>query len=176
MSFESIDWAEIRAKLPIEKTAEEKAKRKKMFSEMDNGNGVLSLAELDKAIRDVLQLDEIFDSKPAIMRAFQLAKELNPGGRDDYIEFKEFRMFLVSLRQYFEYYVAFSRVDTSDDRRIDKKEFEDAVKKLEEWVGKIECPEEEFMKIDKNGGGVILFDEFCEWAIKKDLDLEDDDD
>ena len=32
-----------------------------------------------------------------------------------------------------------------------------------------------FKDIDKNKGGQILFDEFCEWSIKKKLDLEDDD-
>ena len=37
MSFESIDWDDIRAKLPTEKTDEEKARRKKMFAEIDNG-------------------------------------------------------------------------------------------------------------------------------------------
>ena len=31
-----------------------------------------------------------------------------------------------------------------------------------------------FDNIDKNGGGIILFDEFCEWAINKSLDLLDD--
>ncbi len=31
-------------------------------------------------------------------------------------------------------------------------------------------------EIDHNGGGVVLFDEFCQWAIQKNLDLEDDDD
>ena len=41
---------------------------------------------------------------------------------------------------------------------------------------KIANPESEFKKIDKNGGGVIMLDEFCEYAIKKNLDLEDDDD
>ena len=35
-----------------------------------NGNGYLSLAEVDKGLRDVLALDEVFDCKPAIMRAF----------------------------------------------------------------------------------------------------------
>ena len=30
----------------------------------------------------------------------------------------------------------------------------------------------EFRKIDRNGGGFILFDEFCEWAIKKNLAIE----
>ncbi len=42
-----------------------------MFSQFDpNGNGLLSLAEVDKGIRDVLKLDSVFDCKPVIMRAF----------------------------------------------------------------------------------------------------------
>ena len=65
-------------------------------------------------MRDVLKLDEVFDAKPAIMRAFQIAKNCTKSKRtdvkgDDYIEFREFRFFLLSLRQYFEYYVAFVR-------------------------------------------------------------------
>lgn len=32
----------------------------------------------------------------------------------------------------------------------------------------------EFDKIDKNGGGQILFSEFVDWALEKDLDVEDD--
>ena len=47
---------------------------------------------------------------------------------------------------------------------------------MEVWVGEIPDIEGEFKKIDKNGGGSILFDEFCTWAISKNLDLEDDDD
>jgi hypothetical protein len=40
----------------------------------------------------------------------------------------------------------------------------------------VDDPEAEFKAIDKNGGGQLLFDEFAEWALKKQLDLEDDDD
>ena len=39
-----------------------------------NGNGFLSFAEIDKGMRDVLECDSLFDAKPAIMRAFQSAK------------------------------------------------------------------------------------------------------
>merc|ERR1712218_714423 len=79
----------------------------KMFREFDpNGNGILSLAEVDKAVRDVLELDEIFDAKPAIMRAFQAAKASTESKRgaqgDSYIELREFKTFLLSLRQFFE--------------------------------------------------------------------------
>ena len=175
-----IDWTAINAKLPIQRDAESKAKRKALFREFDpNGNGVLSLAEVDKAMRDVLKIDAIFDAKPAIMRAFQIAKNCTKSKRgdvgDDYIEFKEFRFFLLSLRQYFEYWQAFSRVDENSDDRISLIEFKNAQEKIEVWVGTID-PEQEFKAIDKNGGGMILFDEFCDWAIKKSLDLEDDDD
>ena len=47
---------------------------------------------------------------------------------------------------------------------------------IEKWVGPIKDMDKEFDRIDANGGGEILFDEFCKWAIKKHLDLEDDDD
>lgn len=175
-----IDWTAINEKLPTGKSPEEKAARKKMFREFDpNGNGVVSLAETDKAIRDVLQIDEMFDAKPAIMRAFQIAKDSKRSKRgevgDDYIELREFKFFLLSLRQYFEYWQAFSRVDADNDRRINLVEFVDNKEKIEKWVGPIDA-EEEFKAIDTNGGGIILFDEFCKWAITRSLDLEDDDD
>lgn len=47
---------------------------------------------------------------------------------------------------------------------------------MEKWVGPIDDPQAAFDEIDTNSGGVILFDEFCEWAWSKNLDLEDDDD
>jgi len=174
-----INWTEINNKLPTAKDAETKAKRMALFESMDSGNGILSLAEVDKGVRDVLKIDEIFDAKNAIMRAFQIAKNYKQKGNTstgaDYIEKKEFRIFLLTLRQYFEYSEAFSRIDSNDDKRIVLVEFKECQPKVEEWVGKID-PEAEFKKIDTNGGGYILFDEFCKWAISKNLDLEDDDD
>jgi Ca2+-binding EF-hand superfamily protein len=174
-----IDWTVINAILPTGSDSGSKVRRKKMFRDFDNGNGILSLAELDRAIRDILEIDEIFNAKPAILRAFQIAKNSTKSKHecgDDYIEFREFRFFLLSLRQYFEYWVAFCRTDTDGDRKISLEEFKKAQSMIEVWVGPIADIKAEFAKIDTNGGGTILFDEFCEWAIKKNLDLEDDDD
>ena len=42
------------------------------------------------------------------------------------------------------------------------------------WVGPIDDLEAEFAKIDNNWGGQILFGEFVDWALEKDLDVEDD--
>ena len=32
----------------------------------------------------------------------------------------------------------------------------------------------EFNQLDKNKAGMILFNEFIDWALRKNLDLEDD--
>jgi len=43
-----------------------------------NGNGYLSLAEIDKGIRDVLGLDQLYNCKPAIIRAYNAARTSQP--------------------------------------------------------------------------------------------------
>ena len=99
------------------------------------------------------------------------------GTKGDYVERNEFRLLLSYLRSYLELYAAFNRVDTSDDRRVDLGEWREGVSLLAKWGINL-SPEEvddEFARVDKNGGGVILFDEFCEWAIAHKLDIEDDD-
>ena len=56
---------------PTPLVAPTKAEREKLFKRMDyNGNGALSLAEIDKA---VLELYPGFDNKPALMRAYKAA-------------------------------------------------------------------------------------------------------
>ena len=42
---------------------------------------------------------------------------------------------------------------------------------IEKWVGEFPNMESEFYKIDTNRGGFILFDEFCSWAMKKNLEI-----
>ncbi|XP_040580832.1 flagellar calcium-binding protein [Lepeophtheirus salmonis] len=175
-----IDWEIINSKLPFQRNPEAKAKRRELFKKFDpNGNKYLSLAEVDKGMRDVLNIDELFDCKAAVNRAFHSAK--NASQKDDkygpeYLEFREFRLFLQNLRQFFEYYQAFDRIDTGDDNRVSKEEFcSDKIKaSVETWVGKIDDMEAEFSSIDANGGGQILFNEFVIWALKKNLDIEDD--
>ena len=70
----------------------------------------------------------------------------------------------------------FCRIDTSDDFKVDFNEFKKALPTLEKWGVKITDPKAEFKKIDNNNSGSTMSDEFCEYAIKKNLDLEDDDD
>lgn len=175
-----VNWAELSAKLPTEKTAAQKQARRKTFNGMDmNGNGYLSLAEVDKGVRDILRSDHLFDCKPAMIRAFNAVKDTAPAHTphsDDYVTRAEFRLLLVALRQMFELWTMFEIIDTGDDRRIDADEFAKAVPQLTKWGVNVTDADATFREIDKNGGGQILFDEFVAWATKKGLDLEDDDD
>ena len=178
--FKDFNWDKLLQSLPIKKTVEDRKKRKKIWDAIDmNKNGYVSLAEFDRGVRDVLNLPQIFSLKKVLIRAYQASKEKIKGKSKyskDYVEWLEFRILLVYLRQYFEYYVMFSRIDTSDDCKINLKEFKKALPTLEKWGIKINNPEAEFKTIDHNNSGSIMFDEFCEYAIKKNLDLEDDDD
>ena len=175
----NINWEKISAALPYKDDPDSVQRRKKIWSGIDvNNNGFVSLAEIDKGLRDILQLDHVFNCKRAIFQAFKSAKSSAKSKSvhgPDYVERKEFKTLLYYLRQYFEYFQAFARADTGDDNRIDLEEFKRFETTLEKWVGKIDDPVAEFKKIDKNGGGQITFDEFVAWAQHRSLDLDDDD-
>lgn len=175
-----IDYDHLRKTLCVDRTEEGLAKRAKMFKDFDpNGNGFLSLAEVDKGIRDVLKLDDLFHSKQVIMRAFQSAKSSAKNkhkNSNDYIERNEFRYLLCYLRQYFEYYEMFDIINTDDDKYVDYDEFISAIPKFEKWGVKVSDPRKTFDEIDTDKGGKIRFEEFCHWAIKNHLDIDTDDD
>jgi hypothetical protein len=80
------------------------------------------------------------------------------------------------LRQYFEYWIMFNRIDTDHDRRLTFEEFQVALHEIEAWGVQVDDVEGAFAEMDEDGHGMILFDEFSNWAIAKQLDLEDDDD
>lgn len=58
--------------IPQEKDNEKHIKkRKKLIKDIDpNGNGIISLAETQKAVRDVFKFDVLFKFKPAMNWAF----------------------------------------------------------------------------------------------------------
>ena len=56
--------------LPVERTAEAKRERAKPFNAIGpNGNGYLSLAEVNKGCRDVLGLHDVFKAKKKVIIA-----------------------------------------------------------------------------------------------------------
>lgn len=169
-----IDWAGLKAKLPTERTSDLQEKRRALFESFDpNGNGYLSLAEVDKGLTELGVTPDPLPKK-VIMRAFQAAKGAHAASTNgpgaDFIELCEFRLLLVYLRRYLEVWLLFENVDHSGDHRISLDEFTTAAGQLKE-LGNVS--EAEFKAIDQNGGGMILFDEFAEWALAKLLALED---
>jgi len=63
---------------------------------------------------------------------------------DKFIEKIEWRIFLISLRQRYEYFQAFKIIDKSGDGTLDQQEFVDAKDLLEQWVGPMENPKATF--------------------------------
>ena len=179
---ETLDLNSLAAMLPVSKDAEGQAARKKMFSAFDpNGNGYISLAEVDLGLRrtfgekSAAGHTEVDALAPAIARAFHAAKDScetgSPHGAD-FVERKEFQTLLVYLRRYFELFGMFKDLDTSDDGRMSEDEFIAAVPKLARWGVVVRNPAACFLMIDQNGGGFVLFDEFSHWAILKNLESE----
>ena len=149
-----------------------------LFHAMDyNGNGGLSLAEIDKAVVSGLvcralvtddenaHTDESYDHKPALMRAYKAADRSGDG----FIQRSEF----VRLLQYMVYFNnlwhKFSDIDTDHDRRLDLGEFTTACGVLGLTVSPQEAATE-FAKCDADGGGMILFGEFCSWCAARHID------
>lgn len=155
--------------------------RNKQFKQMDtNGNGYVSLAEIDKYFKDMgRELAIIYNSKAAMLRAFMAAKDHMRSTAEtgqDYVQKPEYRIFLLYLRQYFEYFVMFKKLDKTGDDKLSLKEFTAAVPIMKKWGVNIKDPKTEFNKIDVNKGGSLLFDEFSHYCITMSLDLEDDGD
>ena len=71
--------------------------------------------------------------------------------------------------------MAFDQIDIDSDKRISYKEFEFAVPILKRWGIEMSNPQALWNECDANGGGAVLFDEFCDWAIKQSLKLPEND-
>jgi len=163
------DFAKLYAKIPTSRSPEDVAKRAEMFKSFDmTGNGLLSLADIDKGLRDTLAIEEIFDAKPVIMRAFQAAKAVGVkhgiSKHPDYVHKAEFRVLLVYLEEFFKIWETFAGLAADVDHRLTKEEFTNGWSQLQGWAnGK--SSEEVWQSIDQSGGVHVLFADFAHWAI-----------
>lgn len=161
--------------IPIGVSPEDRAARLVVYNQFDmNGNGYLSLAEIDKGIRDVLELPELFDAKPVIIRAYAASKNMITSAHsfgDDYVSKAEFRYLLIFLRMYYHLWLEFEELDKSDDRRLGEAEFVNGKDRLKAWGIKLDNPSEKFQKllVKYNAVGHLTFTDFCDWACSKHL-------
>jgi len=179
-SKKQINYQMITQTLCTERTPEGMKKRMELFDKFDtNKNGLLTLRECDLGIKNVLNLHEVSECKPVIFKAFEAAKGISSNGKDsskNYVEKNEFRYFLCYIRQYFEYYQMFCQINSNANLSISYQEFLEAIPLIEKWGYKVNNPKVSFQEMDLDKSGLVRFDEFCSWAIKKNLDVEDDDD
>ena len=109
--MQPIDWQKLNQILPTENTQEDGFARKKMFLKMDNnGNRLLSMAEVDCELRKSFNSIGIQDSNPVVIRAFKAVKDKFKNSRKsgaNYIEPCEFRLLLIYLKMYYEMFRVF---------------------------------------------------------------------
>ena len=139
----------------------DRAAADKVFKQIDvNGNGTLSLAELDLA---VIRLWPQFNNKPAIMRAYKLADASGNGWLDK----EEFFAFLRYLAAYGNLFKRFHQVDTDRSGNISLDELKQHKKLLGLGKESDVSLRAIFKSIDTNNGGKILFEEFCMYMAKR---------
>jgi len=152
---------------PIKKliTDNNQEELKKMWQHLDfNGNNVVSLAEIDKF---VVESYEVLNHKPALMRAYK--RTIQDGHDDDeFCHKKDFKALLGNIFYFNKLFWLFDSVDDSDakDRRMTAQEFKICLVNAGMKVNETRA-NQYFKEIDKNGGGFILFDEFCAWFAQK---------
>jgi hypothetical protein len=80
IDLRDVDWLGIKDNLPTGDSQEDEEKRKKIWAYFDpNGNGLVSLAEADLAIRTISPaMLPVFYSKKVQMQAFKIALNANP--------------------------------------------------------------------------------------------------
>ena len=165
-------------KLPTGKDETSRAQREKLFQSFDgNGNGQLSLAEVDAGIIKALRLESLFAAKPAIMRAFQVAKgskkSKTVAGNDTVGRGEEFRLLLLYLARYFELFGLFQKLNTSGgdtgDKYLEIDEVEAALPELRRWGVEVDDARAVLSAMDADGSGRVGFDEFAHWALTKRL-------
>ncbi len=140
--------------------------REALFRRMDgNGNGLLSLAEIDLAV-STLYPD--FDHKPALMRAYKAADESGDG----WIGPREFRQLLRYLVYFNQLWDDFEAMDVDHERRITVDSFMAGCKAIGLEISPSEA-EAQFTEMDLDGSGVVLFEEFCTFCAKKHLSKVD---
>ena len=111
------------------------------------------MAEIDKLVREEYPQ---YDDKQALLRAYKFADQDGSG----FITKNEFATLVRSLAYFKALAEEFREVDASGDRRIDFDEFLAGAPRMGLNLGAAEA-RAIFDKMDADGGGLVLFEEFC---------------
>jgi Ca2+-binding EF-hand superfamily protein len=157
------DFDELEVK--IKALCKDKPGLKALWGKLDfNGNGVVSLAEIDKFVVENYQT---LNHKPALMRCYKCT--ISQGhDADEFIHRKDFKKFIVNLFYFNKMYWVFAEANDGDDcdRRMEFSEFKKCLAMCHCNLSEAEA-QRDFKECDHNGGGMILFDEFCHYFAGK---------
>merc|ERR1712217_26269 len=154
--MQQFDECEVKIKAMVK----DKAQLKALWSRLDNNpNGLVSLAELGKWVRDQYP---ILDHAPALNAAHAASQSDNEG----FVAKKDFKRLIGNLFYFNKLFWIFDQSDADHDRRLDKHDFQQLLVATGLKMNAKEV-EVEFQKADKDGGGVILFGEFCKYVSSK---------
>ena len=181
-SYKNFNRDDMEKKLPVGKTKEERTERLKLWENLNESvDSYMSYNRLNVQLTNYLDLPQILRNKGPVKLAFDAAsdKYLRNGIRkeDNLIEWIEFRIFLVYLRQYFDYWFELQKVDDSGEHKISLDEFKNAIPLMNKYGLEIKDyeAEKEFNNLKGGDEDTISFEEFCEFAIQKSIELDDDD-
>ncbi len=151
-------WKLMAERLPIGQSTKDRLQRRDLFRKMDNGNGCLSLAEIENGLLTCIGngLMEIAAAKRVLKEAFCAVKGSAKRLNCNYADFRDFRKLLCLIRQYFEYYAMFQQTDIDNDRKISFSEFKSAIPLLKRWNLDVINPKEAFGHLDKNNSGMTF--------------------
>jgi Ca2+-binding EF-hand superfamily protein len=142
----------------------DKKKIKELWERLDfNGNNIVSLAEIDKLC---VEKYPILNHKPALMRAYKATIHGAGNSGDDWVHKKTFKALLANLFYFNKIFWVYDNVDADKDRRMNLQEFKQCLVVCGDPMPDAQA-RQEFQKVDKNGGGIILFDEFCKYFTQK---------
>ena len=100
------------------------------------------------------------------MRAYkQTTSKDGSTPKESFVQRSELGPLVRNLFYFNKLFSVFDDIDTGDDRRVDFAEFKAGLSKIGQSLSDEEA-KNEFAKIDKNGGGQVLFDEFCAWVAE----------
>ena len=177
-SYEKYKWEEMLLKIPTELTEDGKEKRFDLWIELNNNEkyNYISYKRLHYNLTTKLDIPNIIRKKNPIKLAYKVACDRyhrNSANMINYLIFgwREFRIFLVYLKEYFEYWRHFKYLENNGEHTITLEDFKKALSLMKKFNCDINENkiEKQFNNIDYEGKGSISFDEFCEVIIQNSI-------
>ena len=137
-----------------------------LFKRFDyNGNGKLSLAEIDRAVGEIWPH---YHNKKAVLRAYR-ASDVDGDG---FVSSQEFSLFLKYLARFNDLWMAYESIDTNKDGRLTCEEFVRGKSVFGLGGRSAREVQQLFNAVDTNRGGYILFDELANYVCGAELNAE----